>query len=492
MADNFNVNNADTESYFQKAIQKRKETKEADDQRRMGNFSVEEIKDIHYMSFVDQEEVVFRPVGLPAEVRTSPYDSKIIFWSRILNQTKKYHTDFIWKTIDTDVTTELDPDWILMKFYDSVMERHWAKFDTPQDGKDEGWIYEHNGHDIFTHVAFNRSASMRNNIKIQFKGRKRVVMPGISRMDNWCKENKSCIIVTSSRKAWMPKRDGSNQNIVYFTDYGIPYEKCYTKIMERVVEYYKHWNIDLVITKKADTMEYDVYDINDKYVSEKSKRIGTDAPLTEEELMYARPNIDDKFPVTSYGKIKNTVGDLIKQWDGYRGLKLFDELLDLYDREQYQKEQEKKETQPTGAVNIPYEEKAPAVGTPVEQKVEAPAPVQEKKEEVKTPAPAPEAKKEEAPRRQEAPAQGIPLEDACKSAFPMWDKITENDRKVMLFCVKGFKEGVPVYGDTEPDGQALKTFPCNNDKCVFVGTNVQTITPSAVWNCPVCGANFQS
>ena len=85
-----------------------------------------------------------------------------------------------------------------------------------------------------------------------------------------------------------------------------------------MVEWAGDWEeYDVVLKKMSSSPWYKALQATQEYMklSEPSKAIVVDGPLTAEERAYEMYNLDELFPVTSYRRIKEKLGEFIKKVD---------------------------------------------------------------------------------------------------------------------------------------------------------------------------------
>ncbi len=69
----------------------------------------------------------------------------------------------------------------------------------------------------------------------------------------------------------------------------------------------------------------------------------------------------------------------------------------------------------------------------------------------------------------------------CKKNFPCWDKLTAEEKKIMIDSIDSFNGTIAIYK------KEVKDLLCAETSCMFVGTKESTSFPSQVKTCPVCG-----
>lgn len=470
---------------FEEAMKKIEEGKARDERKRAGGFDFEDIQKM-FLHFGEKTrtERVFRIYGNPLEMRKNNSDPKLIYFSRIVKDGGKSFTNIIWKTKLNDIgVPEIDEDWILYRLYKKVMEADWRNYTDDEkkernDNKRGEYIPRHSGTKSFARINQNRRTQDTNTkIKVSFYPKKRVILNVIDRMDNWCVENKHSKILMASGSPYEFTNDKGEKVVInYVNDIGIPY-LAYTLIFENVVKFHHGWDIDIVAKATGELSHaYEIRDVTETKISELSKKVGKDGPMTAEELAYELYDIDKLYREASYTKLyKNLIG-LFKLVDSdfppsSPGEGFTEELTKLYNEEAQKLLEEKKRREAEGKAEEGQEE---------EHDVDA---QEQEDEQAPAPAPEPEAKQE---RKERASRETKAPEVDYLKAFPNWNKIDQDDRDDVIKFFDHFEDSVPKW----KEGTTLA--PCDNDKCCFLGTKIPTSLPSTVLNCPVCGIHFKT
>lgn len=466
---------------FEEAMKKIEEGKARDERKRAGGFDFEDIQKMFlYFGEKTRMEKVFRIYGNPLEMRKEPTDPKLVYFSRVVKDGGKSFTNIIWKTYLNDIgVPELDENWILYRLYKKVMEADWRNYTDDEkkernDSKRGEYIPRHSGTKSFARINQNRRTQDTNTkIKVSFYPKKRVILNVIDRMDGWCVENKHSKVLMASGSPYEFTNDKGEKVVInYVNDIGIPY-LAYTLIFENVVKFHHGWDIDVVAKATGELSHaYEIRDITENKISELSKKVGKDGPMTAEELAYELYDIDKLYREASYTKLyKNLIG-LFKMVDAdFPGEKFTEELTQLYNEEAQKLLEEKKRREAEGKAE---ESEGEHDVDAQEQDEQAPAPA---------PTPEPEAKQE----RKERPSREAKAPEADHPKFfPNWNKIEQEDKDDIVNNLVHFVDDIPVWKE------GVTTLPCENDKCCFLGTKIRTILPSTVLNCPVCGVSFKT
>lgn len=448
-------------------------------------------------------ERVFRIVGLPWDYRESCYDPKVIFYSEFLKEDKKGFSQFIWKqlteTLPNGFVRELgkiDENWILFRAYKKITERTWdnnlvstESVKPGEEPKKGGWIYHYADSEAYRRTLSENNVrpGSREFPKSIYPSQK-ILLPIIDRHDSWCYDNKHLKLL-SSGVSIMEGRDGKPP--VVFAQKGAAFA-LYNKVIDNVVRWHKHWDLDIIAYKND--KDYEVYDITDNKISDKSKQIGRSEGLTENEMNFAKYDLDKNFSVSRYSKIKKELGKWFALIDGTTGSKLTIELEDLVKvEEEEDKKRKANETRTTHAVGEAKPTPAPAVSPDANQfqqtlnratnQTETETP-QAPASSIPAPAPAPS---EPAPERRQRPQSDPTQPDLitlCKTNFKAWDKIPEATHETILKELESFKGVIPVWK------KGKDKYLCSDVQCKFADQATETELPENVDFCPCCGVKL--
>lgn len=465
-----------SEDAFLKALEKNKKRKEEEEAARQGgNYEFgETFFDAKKMNLKTGEESVFRIVGKPYEVRSEPTDTKLVFHSRIVNDKGRY-SHIIWPTTTNDEgLPELDRDWVMFQVLQKVTEGSYR--DLSEDERAERVdkaksikVYSHEGTKSFEWVNGNKAKN--NKYPPKFGPKKRVIMNVIDRHDDWCKENKKTKLAFTGL-GYGKAEDGSD--IEFINDVGIPLT-AYNAIMESVVAFTKHWDLDIVMKRTKDVNNaYEIRDISEKKISKRAQEIGTDAPLTDEEKEYEKWDIDYLFRPTSYSKLLRVFGGKLKLVDAELGT-------DFHALVKAKAEQEKKELE----ANKEKEESTSSKKEDVQKETEPEVSEEVDEEDIESEEPLATSRRERsrASESEEEVKDKDPM-DFIKQ-LPNYDKLDEIDLQDVQEHIKDVKDGVPVWSDT-----GLQLLKCDNKDCHWPDTDVRTSWPNSVLHCAVCGVEY--
>lgn len=446
-------------------------------------------------------ERVFRVVGLPWDYRESCYDPKVMFYSEILKEDKKGFAQFIWKQ-EVEILPngfvrelgKLDEKWLLMQAYKAITARTWDKnlvdpANPPKEGEENkgGWVYHFADSEFYrrTITGNNRRANAsQGEFGKSFYGGKKILLPIIDRHDKWCYEHKHLKLLSSGVSV------GESQNgkpAPVFVQKGVAYA-LYEKILDNVVRWHKHWDLDIIAFKND--KDYEVQDITDVKISDKSKALGKQEPLTEEEMSFAKYDLDKNFQHSSHIKLKKDLGWWFKGVDVVTNNNFFKQLEDLAAQEEEEnkkKRAEEAKTQHTvGDANFKAQPAPEAAKNEFNQTLNraqnqtpaaqpAPAPAE---------APAAEAPPERRQRPAAAPVPAAPANDLaslCQTNFKSWGKIPETTQQRILGEIETFKGAIPIWKPGK------EKYLCQDVACKFADDVTETELPENIDYCPCCG-----
>lgn len=416
-----------------------------------------------WMGFPSNEECVFRIIGKPVGFGGSIYDPRTILWSQIVNDSGNKHVDIVWPIEPDSDSLNLKPDqdWILYRLMRKAQEFRW---DNSRKGQlDEKGNKIEKGERVFTYAGTKTLQWVEENKRdnaspkvypTQFYPANRVLMNVIDRMDDWCKANKHSKILTSKTNPFKFKNDNGEEVEIQYPQYGIPIT-VYNSIFDAVVEFRGTWDLDIIVEKRdVSAGGYSIRDIREDKISAKSKQLGVDGELTDEEKAYTLYNLTDKkFQPTSYYKLKKNFEKRFKQADIDLGTHFFEELEELVKKEQ----EERKNA----------ESDANTTHHPVSQPESPPASTPEKQEE-KTASRGRERKKEE--------SNNVNIEEEIRKTFTHFDSLTDEEKKDVLSTVDRVENGQLYYKD------GTNILDCGCQRAINL--------PTTVFTCVGCGKKF--
>jgi len=430
------------------------------------NFSGFEFEEVVYEGLALNKEpykpVVFRMLGYPFEFRQNPTDAKLVLQSKMIKDGNERKIKINWRYIEKKGKYVIDPEWILSKLYNKVMERKFVKYTDadidPQkkiikgeDGKiknDRG--YEGEYHDIHTNTQ-TYSRLKYNQLPTDAKSfgdaypATRVVFNIISRMDDWCKKNKHSKLL--STKVTTSQSVGGNGEMVvrYFPETGIS-KSAYDEILDYMRRIsLTSLSTDFIITRTHLNDKYgqNIFDgegalkLNRDDKSVLNRIISGD--LSDEEKSYELYDLDKLFNITSYARLKRDLSGLFKLYDTEFGGNLYDELCQLA-LEEKEKRDAKKEKE------IAIKDDDEEDNSETESVVKSDSVQKNVSDDKKT----------------------FNLE-----SLPFWKSLTDEDKKDMKETVVSF-----LSIDNVEFKPATALMPC---------TACSRNLPSTVMNCPYCG-----
>lgn len=442
---------------FEIALQKRKqleEEKRQEDERKKSKDYQKDYEHIEWMG-ITNEPKVFRVVGLPVEVRENSFDPKIVYWSKIVNDSSK---SFINVYFPINKDGELDSQYIMYRLYDKVFESQWIDYkegdvidpDRKRSTSKGYYIDKNEGKPSYIRMEKNKKEG--SNQFGHFKPKKRILMNVIDRMDSWCKENSHTKILTTNYSPFsIADKDGKPKTI-YFNDVGVS-EPIYSLLYNQVLEFRSHWDLDIVLHKED--KKYIMRDCFEDKIKPEVKKYLIQTPLSDEEKSYGKYDLDKLFPQSSYYKLYNNFENLFKQVDLDLSTNFFDELKYLYEEEKKQLDKKSKDSNTTTHSVI---EDIP--------KTEI---VQEVQEEEK-PIPVSNTRRSVTPINQEESIQ------SKLEKLPSWMSLTQDDKEAMISTC------LSVEGNKFTYKSDTSLIPCPCDKRIDF--------PDLVWNCAVCSKKF--
>ena len=331
-----------------------------------------------------------------------------------------------------------NPNWILYKVYNKVMEYKWNKVAKSKTYK----------HDV-THPTLFSRVSTDNSENIYAKGwypKPTTLMNVLDRNDTeWHEREKHTKLL--SKGSWTVT-DDNGEEIKRYTE-GVP-NMLFDIAWDGLTEDYGDWiDYDVLLKKKKETPWYfALYPKND-----------AEYPITEEEMAYEMYDLDELFKITSYGKIKTRLGKFIQKVDKAFKTTFYEDLCESVEQEEIEnKEKADKEEKENPK---PKEEK---VEKDVEEETTA-TPEKEIEEEK----PAPKTRTRKAPK--------TVLDDVkeYEKAYPFYSKLTASEKAT----IKGLdKDGKFIYEYKKDD-----ILDCMDKDC-------DCVTPDNFKTCPKCGTVF--
>lgn len=294
---------------LKQSVQNREEERIAEESGGGGSSFTE----LDWLPLVQNKDVVFRMLGLPADVREVGSDVKLVDLAMLRDDENK------WIRV---IYPHGDKDFILRKIYKTVCAYEW-------DDVAQVPNYLYSDLDIFKNVRYNNAPQKNRRMQKGWLPQTVVMANVIDRADMaWHKENKHSKVVA--------KKKTVKEDKVYFSD-GLPIT-AYKAIRDDIQRYGDNidWETyDLVIRKLADDPWYKVYHGEDDAhkLSPEAQDIIVSGDLTEEEMNYELYNFDELYPLTSYRKLMNRLKLQIKDVDRNFNTHFYQELEELVSKE---------------------------------------------------------------------------------------------------------------------------------------------------------------
>jgi len=465
---------AEDNDVFAQALKAQKELQAEVEQKK--NYVPGEYEETEYC-VIEHAEKAIRPVGNPFDPHTlkskNETDVHVFMQSQFVKDDGKGYVKINWpakiKTSKKGVSIEPDPDFILTKLFNKVMERKWSPY--PEGKKEIRNGRECTGEYIYpnkstkTYERLEKNGSRGEYTKASPSAF--VMMNVIDRSDNWCVENKHTKVLINKMGKGESKKDEKTGQMITpsYPSAGVSYD-FYCKLLEKSVQISKGWNKDFIVKKTGEGL-------NTKYLSIPATPARVDeGDITAEAFATAKEdgmpsdwimyNLSKRTTPSSAFKIKKNLEQLFKMFDAEFNEHLFDELNEIVkiEQEEYEKAHPKTEAEQ----NLSEQVKAQAETIKAEEKVAEIKPV-------------------ERTRTASVPEKSI--EDQCKDYFPKFNELSDEDKGKLVKAITKFgNDGLPIWDEkSEPS-------PCSEKGCYYKGTSIQTNFPFAMKKCPVCGTTY--
>ena len=445
----------------QKIEQQKKEVETA--QVRKSNW--EGTEEIKYLGLEDKQERVFRIIGDPLHVREKGTDPKLIFYSEIVRDDLNGYTQIIWPWIEADGKYKPDPNWILTRLYNTVMDGEWKERSEAEIAAGESRWYKipsYGETEVYKRIKGNRKQEDKGFAR-RFWPSQKVLMNVIDRHDTWCKDNKhtKCLSSKVTTKIYPDKDEQGNptEKEITFAATGVP-ATLYTSLFEHFMRRCGDWSFDAVVTKDAANKKYNVIDAAvTQMISQHSTEISSVDELTDEEKAYELFDFDKLKKITTYNKLKKTLSGLFKLCDANLGTNFYEELCELEakEAEEYkaQKEAQKEIEVSPEESDVSSVEETPIVNTPVEEVVETESTVS---------------------------TTDTLTDNDLIVVFPNFDNLSDEDKTILRNSVVRIIDGRPFFKSGSDE------LTCFINSCKYPNSNLDTLFPSIMKQCPVCGA----
>lgn len=307
------------------ASEKEREEKE----KTSKNYQKREYEAIKYVGLSKEHPTIVRFVGnfvaedLKAH-RPNPSDMKFMHISKIKSDDGKT-TFYLYLPLRSD---EPEQDHLMWKIIDTVYAKEWVK--DPATGKNkpiETFKIKHP--DVYEKV--NKGGFTEADGKWPYmyargwKGPEMLLINVIDRRDDWCKVNKHTKLISKNVNVTAEGKE--------YADFGVPAFGFFGPLTNLRNNFKMGWEkYDVVITKTGEKLDTVTNMFNgtaftnpaaiatnlDKAMGidpAEYKFISQEPALTEEELNYARYDLDENFRVTSYRTIDKYLGKTIQLID---------------------------------------------------------------------------------------------------------------------------------------------------------------------------------
>lgn len=425
------------------------------------NYQAEEPKEIDYFSgFKDDQYIPLRIIGLPWEhPDRKPTDCKLIMTSKVLADSGQYYLPVIWQWKMDFVKSKPipDPDWILTRLYNDIMDFEWknpTKEEREADPNVKGErVRKHATSAVFKRVDNNQKEGWTPQ---RFYPSARVIANVRDPLDLEFHKRTGKAKVLCSKVNSKQQEDGS---IKYYPELGMPLS-VYDEILRIAKMTSGYYDFDVAVLK-YEIMKYRVYHGSAIEIPAKTKGQMSVEPLDllgEPWTNLILENLDESFNVTRYSTMRKVLGGLFQDWDTYAKRDFRDQLEELanHEAEVYKAKLESQKKKDPESTSTQHPVKQPEV------KVEAPTVTPKRGE------------------RKSAKAE-MSDSDRFKKTFWGFDKLPEEERAYFNQIFNGFDaDGKPTWKDKDPDGAALTLVPCKGGK----------YQPQTLKGCAYCGLNF--
>lgn len=474
------------------ASEDERKQKEEERKKNSGNYQKREYEAIKYVGLSKEHPTIVRFVGnfvsedLKAH-RPNPSDMKFMHISKVKSDDGKT-TFYLYLPLRSD---EPEQDHLMWKIIDTVYAKEWVKDPATNKNKPiETFKIKHP--DIYEKV--NKGGFTEADGKWPYmyargwKGPEMLLINVIDRRDDWCKVNKHTKLISKNVNVTAEGKE--------YADFGVPAYGFFGPLTNLRNNFKMGWEkYDVVITKTGEKLDTVTNMFNgtaftnpaaiaanlDKSMGispDEYKYISQEPALTEEELNYARYDLDENFRVTSYRTIDKYLGKTIQLIDAavnedllsagktasshfYADLQaLVKEEADAWAKEKATQEAVANEAAPT-APATPTE-------TPAAPSFETMAPVQEAAPVVRTVS-------------QEAPASGLTPE---KLAVLKGYNELSTEQKSYIKDVVLNSDGTLNHIEWTDTAPSLLDCPKDMGGC-------GQLSPNSFAVCPACGKHFQ-
>jgi hypothetical protein len=206
---------------FQEALAKHKAEQQAKSEQ---NTYTQDYEQPEWMGLADEKKA-FRLIGNPIGFDSNnPFAPRYFLHSKIATENGKSYFHVNWPhQHENPYSPEVDKDFILYKFYESVTEGKWVDCEKGKGvnkNKDKIKVYTHPGtlgEGILNRILHNRRQG--DNFDQSFLPSKRVLFNVIDRTDTWCATNNHTKILCN--KIGLGKKDEKTGKVATYPELGI-------------------------------------------------------------------------------------------------------------------------------------------------------------------------------------------------------------------------------------------------------------------------------
>ena len=460
--------------------QRRAAEKAAKDQKKK---DMDDYEEIFYAGLAKNSWAQVRLLGNPMGYRDGdpavgiepdPTSAKKVYISWILGDDKRKFM-CLWPDKDTN------PEWILWRVMKLVMSYKWNRGLSQKD-----YLYQQTNPECFLRVARNNDT--KSTYENGWYPTSYAVMNCIDRLQmKKHRELKHTAIFSKVNLGKTKDKDGKEVPS-YFYDRGVPMS-IYDGAFDLVRAYGPFTQYDLVVRRNDEKPYYIIKhpDYRKEFIVDfpQFDAALADAELSAEELGWARYNLDELYPVTSYKTILAKLRTFLAQVDAEFGTTFLTELIELEAAEAAAAGQQAAEAPVTKDYGAPSQGFTPVEVVSFPETPVAPAPVVAAPVAAAPVAQAPVGRTPSAPvgrTPSAAPAAaGDPRRQALEAAgYKHQSKIPDH----LLDLIDSVNaQGEIVWADIEVDGQMQQPELYNCGACKLG-------TPTEFTSCPKCGAIF--
>lgn len=427
-----------------------------------------EQKHVDYFACAKQDTwIPFRLLGNFWEAREKPSDPKVFLTSKIAVDTNNWYLTTIWPTVWNEAKKSHvpDPDWILTRFYNDVLDGEWknpTREEKQADPEKRGvYLHKYSGSPTFERVKKNGISGEK--FPKNFYPQQKVIGNIHDPLDIEFHKTTNRSKVLCTKVGTKQREDGQ---VIYYPELGIPlnlYDDLIT-ISGSAEGLFSEFDVAVRLSGKT----YKIVHYSTIEIPKEIRAVMNGDPIPEYDLW----DLDEIVPVTRYSTLKKLLGKLFSDWDAYAKRDYMDQLVALcaQEAEEYKQKLEENKKKDPGDTSTQHPVKQPEV--PVAKPEETVPP---KKEEASVVPP------KRGQRVAEEPSKPS-YEELFAKTFPGFNKLPEDEQVYFNEVYDGFDDkGEPKWRDV-PGGIA----PCNGEG----GCGRNTHQPASLRWCSFCGFKF--